>query len=226
VAFLAPVSAPSTTRRPDSRRRKIFALTGALVAVVVIAIAIWAILLRDGGGGSDDQPGVGPTVVQVDPGEVVSETVGPAAPFPEDQRDILVRKVRDYVEAATIEPLRSGRPAKGLEPIFDAAALTTLQGPDGAVMLDQGLPEVTGKLSAVTEPVAINALADGTGAWIMASARLNLDVTGRLDNGKLKIIRIGELLFVPDGGDWKVTAFDVVVERSGPGVNAKKGQTR
>ena len=231
VASWAAVSAPRTDRRHDSRRRKIFALAGAAVVVVLLLVAVWAIFLRDDGdsGGEDEASGTGPTVVQVDSGDVVSETVGPAAPFPEDQRDVIVQQVRDYIEAATVEPLRSGKAAKGLEKIFDPAALTALQGPDGAVMLDQGLPKVTGKLKAISQPVAINALADNTGAWIMASARLNLDVTGGLDDGTLKIVRTGELLFVPDAEGWKVTAFDITVDRSGPGVGGnqgKKGQTQ
>jgi hypothetical protein len=193
---------------------------------VLIAVGAWALFLRDSDGGDGEAAGEGPTRVDVKPGLVVSESVGAEAAFPEDQRNLLVKKVRTYVEAATVEPLRTGRPAKGLEALFDAGALAALQGPDGEVMLDQGLPEVTGKLTAVTAPVAINALADGNGAWVMASARIVLDVKGGLDDGTLRIARQGELLFVPEAGDWKITAFDMVVERKGPDVNNSERQTQ
>jgi hypothetical protein len=230
VASWAAVSDPRTDQRHGSRRRKIFALAGAVVAVVVVLVAVLVIFFRDGNDSNgDDDAAFGPTIVQVDPGNVVSETAGPAATFPEDQRDVIVKKVRDYVEKATVEPLRSGKAAKGLDQIFDAAAITALQGPDGDVMLDQGLPQVIGKLKAVSQPIAINALADNAGAWVMVSASLDLDVKGGLDDGTLQIVRTGELLFVPDAGEWKVTAFDVAVERKGPGTRGnqgKKGQSQ
>lgn len=222
MASWSPVSTPRTLQRRASRRRRIFALLGALLGVVLIGVAVWAVFLRDG---SFEDSGPSGTKVEVTPGQVFSETVGEPIAFPDDQRDLLVENVRSYIETATVHPLRSGEPAEGLEEIFDPAAVTSIQGSDGEVMLDQGLPEVTGKLSAVSQPVVITALADASGTWVMASAQISLDVRGGLDDGTIRIRREGELLFVPDAGGWKIAAYDVFVARSGPGVGDKGGRT-
>lgn len=224
MASWSPVSAPPTLQRRASRRSRILALLGALLAVVLIGLTVWAVFLR-----GDSSEGTGPhgTKVEVPAGEVFGDTVGEPLPFPEDQRQLLVEQVKNYVETASVEPLRSGLPATGLEQVFDAGAVLSLRGPDGTVLLDQGLPTVTGKLTAIAQPVAIYALADAGGNWVMASAQVTLDVTGGVEDGKIRIHREGELLFVPDAGAWKVTAYDMFVERKGPGVGGgnKGGQT-
>jgi hypothetical protein len=225
VASWSPVSAPRTLQRRASRRRRIFALLGALLATVLIGFTVWAVFLRD-----DSSEGTGPhgTKIEIPAGEVFSDTVGDPVPFPEDQRQLLVEQVKNYVETASVHPLRSGRPATGLDRVFDPGAVMSLGGPDGTVMLDQGLPAVTGKLTAIAQPVVIYALADASGTWVMASAQVKLDVTGGVEDGKIRIHREGELLFVPDAGAWKVTAYDMFVERKGPGVGGenKGGTTR
>lgn len=226
MAFLAAVSTPRSARTRTPRRGRIIALLGGLLLVVLLLVGAGAVLLRDHG---DEAAGAGPapTKVRITAGEVVTESTGAPVPFPDDQRALLVEKVRSYVETATVKPLRSAEPATGLDRVFDLGALAAVQGPDAGVMLDQGLPEVTGKLTARSTPVAINALADSQGAWVLASAHIELDVKGALDDGKaLRISRRGELVFTPDAGDWKITAFDVFVERKGPGISDAKGAAR
>jgi hypothetical protein len=213
------------TPPPYGRRRLVVAVIGAVV-LVVIGVGSWALFLRDDGDSNGDEAGPSGTKVVIPAGDVVTETVAAPAPFPEDQRTMVVKQVRKYVEVATVDPLRSARPAQKLDTVFDAGAMAAVQGPDGEAMLDQGLPKVTGKLTARSAPVAINALADASGAWVMASARIDLDVEGVVDDGTLRIARQGELLFVPEAGNWKITAFDVLVERKGPGVNDGKGASR
>jgi hypothetical protein len=224
MASFGGLSAPRIEHRTTSRRRRIFALIGALLAVVLVFVGVWAVFLRSDGSG--EAAGPSGTRVEIEPGEVVTESAGESVPFPDDQRDLLVERVREYVEAATGKPLRTAEPASGLEEVFDLGALAAVQGPDGTVMLDQGLPEVTGKLIARSTPVAINVLADSEGAWVLASARIELDVKGGLDDDKsLRISRRGELVFTPEAGDWKITAYDIFVERKGPGVDDAKGAT-
>jgi hypothetical protein len=211
------------TPPPFGRRRLVVALIGVVV-LVVIGVGSWALFLRDDGGSDGEEAGPSGTKVVIPAGEVVSENVAAPAAFPEDQRNIVVKQVRRYVDVATVKPLRSARPAQKLNTVFDAGAMAAVQGPDGEALLDEGLPKVTGKLTARSAPVAINALADASGAWVLASARIDLDVEGSVDDGTLRIARQGELLFVPDAGNWKIAAFDVFVERKGPGVSDGDGK--
>jgi hypothetical protein len=213
------------TPPPYGRRRFFVAVIGVAV-IALIGVGGWALFLRDNGDGDGDEAGPSGTKVVIPGGEVVSETIAAPAPFPEDQRSMVIKQVRRYVDVATIRPLHSARPTQKLDTVFDAGAVAAVQGPDGEAVLDQGLPKVTGELTVRSAPVAINALADASGAWVMASARIDLDVEGGVDDGTLRIARQGELLFVPDADSWKIAAFDVFVERKGPGVSDGKGASR
>ena len=64
----------------------------------------------------------------------------------------------------------------------------------------------------------MNALSDGSGAFVLATVGSDVEITAGTDDGDLRIHRITELTLVPEGVAWKIAGFDVIVDRQGPGV--------
>jgi hypothetical protein len=140
----------------------------------------------------------------------------------QEQADAVLKVVTDYVDAASVGPLRTAQPAGDLASIFDAGALARVTGVDRAVMVDEGLPKVTGDLSVTAKPVDVVALADQGGAIVLATASLDLEITGdaHVRAGPLKVARRGDLVLAPDAsGAWKITSFSVIVSRTGAGLD-------
>ena len=156
-------------------------------------------------------------------GDVSTDSAGPPAQLTPEQSQAILKVVGDYLTAATVDPLRSAKPAGDLSPLFSAGALARVTGPDRAVMVDEGLPKVTGDLDVTAQPVAVVGLADQGGGIVLATATIDLDIQGvtAAKGGPLRILRKGDLVLSPDGsGAWKVTAFNIAVARSGAGLDA------
>ncbi len=184
-----------------------------------------------GGGGSDDQgkraaPSttvVPNTNVSLQLGDVSADSAGPPAQVTPEQSQAILKVVGDYLTAATVKPLRSAQPADDVSSLFGAGALARVTGPDRAVMVDEGLPKVTGDLNVTAQPIAVVGLADQGGAIVLATATIDLDIQGVTTTkaDPLRIVRKGDLVLSPDpSGAWKVTAFNVAVARSGGGIDA------
>jgi hypothetical protein len=197
--------------------------------VVVASLAVAATLAGCSGGGGSEASSTNSTgapaaktKVSVPVGEVVADSAGPPAQFTPEQSQAVMKVVTDYVTLATVAPLRTAKPAPYLAGIFDGPALAAVTGPDRAVLLDEGLPKVTGNLNVNGQPVRIVALADQGGGIVLATATLDLDIQG---DGKalgtpLRILRKGDLVLAPDArGVWKVTGYNFAVGRSGGGVD-------
>lgn len=160
--------------------------------------------------------------VEVTPGavSVASARLDPPVVVDDAVRNQMLDTVKRYVQVATVDPLRTGRGAAAIAPLFTAAAAAQAQGPDRAVLVDEGLPSATGDITAKAVPVTITVLADPTGNLILASAGLELAVDTKTAQGPVEIRRVGQLTLAPDAGSWKVAGFDLFVKRSGKGVNA------
>jgi hypothetical protein len=128
----------------------------------------------------------------------------------------------NYLEIATVEPLRTAQPAGDLSGVFDAAALARANGVDRPTLVDDGLPRVTGDLGVVVEPVASTGLGDQDGNLVAVTASVNVDVTGgTAAEAPLGIKRFGYCVLVPDpAGVWKVSSYSIVVTRDGGGLDA------
>jgi hypothetical protein len=222
---------PRAERRDDSRKRQAQKnrrlIRGVGGGFLVIALVV---ALAGCGGGDDKGSSAGPastvpvphTNVSLQLGDVSADSAGPPATLTPEQGQAVIKTVSDYLTAATVEPLRSAKPAGDLSALFGAGALARVTGPDRAVMLDEGLPKVTGDLDVTSQPVKVVALADQSGAIVLATATIDLDIQGvtKVKGAQLRILRKGDLVLTPDpSGLWKVTAFNVAVARSGAGLD-------
>jgi hypothetical protein len=154
------------------------------------------------------------------------QSAGPNVAFPTDLRDELAQAVNTYVESAVVTPLRTGVPGADLAALFGPDAAAKLNGPDRAVLTDEGVPKATGSITSSTADCALTALADTSGHIVLVSARLILSLQDSAGGGTLHVVRTGDLLFAPDGGPWKIAGYDVQVLRTGPGVQAAKAPRR
>ena len=220
---------PRAVRRDQSRCSRLL-LGSRTRMVVAVSFAIVATVFAGcSGGGSSDSSSTSSTAapaaktnVAVPMGEVVADSAGPPAQFTPEQSQAVMKVVTDYLAVATVFPLRTAKPVGDLSGLFDAGALAAVTGVDRPVVLDEGLPKVTGDLNVVGQPVRIVALADQDGGIVLATATLDLDIQGatKVPGSPLRILRRGDLVLAPDaGGAWKVTGYNLAVARAGAGLD-------
>ena len=189
----------------------------AIAAALVLAACF-------GGGSSEEAAPPASTNVELEPGEVTVNWpgLGPSA-IQDGVTDQVMAALGQYVDAGVVPALRTGKvaPAK-LDGAFDAKAITELSAatsPGRAALFDEGLPKAIGKLDISAPGVPIAALNNTEGTTLFVTTQLRLTTTGRNDDGKFKITRVGELLFAPDeSGTWKVTGWHVLTTREGKGI--------
>jgi hypothetical protein len=150
-------------------------------------------------------------------GPVVVEAAGAPATLADTDRDAIVDVVRQYVTAATLAPLR-GRPVGDLAPLFTPAARGGLTGIDRAALVDEGIPEVTGRTRATAFPVGLTALSDRAGAIDLVGASFAFDIAGRARQGPVSVKRSGELVLMRSPEGWLIDSYRVTVERGGAGL--------
>jgi hypothetical protein len=211
---------PRAARR-DRTSRVVTAVGLALVAAVgVVACS---------GGGSDSSARTTTTIshathVDIPLGDVSAASSGPPVTVSPEQSQQVLDLLTTYVKDAIVLPLRSGAPATAdLAAVFDATTLTPATTTDRGVVLDEGLPKVTGDLDVLASPVAIVGLGDQGGRLALASAAMVVDVKGQtaVKGDPLHIVRRVDFVVAPDGfGGWKVTSYTVIVTRDGAGLSA------
>lgn len=159
------------------------------------------------------------TATNLKAGTVEVANVGPPVQLPEQTKTAIMATVASYVSNGLVKPLHTGAKASGVAALFDAGAGAQLAGPDGAVLFDADLPAMTGGVTAKAPPVPITALADANGMFVLASATLLLDTRAKAGNATYRILRQGEFVLAPDQGAWKITGYDFLVTRQGPGID-------
>jgi hypothetical protein len=223
--------APSPADRRESQRhrarRRTRVVVGIVVGLVVVAGAVAAVVALGGGGDGSVHHRASATTrgdvttVDLQVGEVASDSAGPAATFSAAQAQDLLTVIRTYIDRAIVTPLRTGQPPGDLATVFDAGTLARVIGPDQGVMTDAGVPKVSGDLTVRAKPVAFVALGDQSGTVVLVSAALDLTVDGRVEGAAtpLQISRTGDFALAPDAaGAWKVTSYSMSVSRSGGGI--------
>lgn len=187
--------------------------------VLVVAAAACS-----GGGGGDKKARATTTrapeasSVSLQLGDVKVASAGPSdAKLSDDARDKVVRAVNEYVAAGIVQPLTKGTKAGDLSGAFSATALARLHGPDRATLLDEGFPKADA-LTAKAATVALTGLADQAGTIVLVSAGVIFDLDATVDGKPIHIHRLGDLLLAPDGDKWKITGYDVGVQREGTGL--------
>lgn len=217
--------------RPRDRRRRARRCR-VTVGVVGLAFALAAGLLALAGcSGGDDSDSASPTSttavaktnVDIRLGGVTSDSAGAPVTVAPDQSQRVLDVITTYVKGATVQPLRTGAPATAdFGAIFDATSLTSATTTDRGVLLDEGLPRVTGDLNAVAQPIALVGLGDQGGNLTLITANLVIDVTGatKVKDVPLHVVRRADFVLQPDpAGVLKITAYDVAVVREGAGLS-------
>ncbi len=120
-----------------------------------------------------------------------------------------------YLEAGILTPLRSGGPAGDLRPLFSGPAADRVMaaGPDRFAIIDENLPPVD-DLRPRAVLAGLTGLAGPDGIMSVVTAGLDLRLVGTAAGAPISITRTGELVLVPDGGTWRIDAFDVLVTRT------------
>lgn len=215
----------SRTHRRRTRRRWV------LVTVAVVVVALGGGLALASCSGGDDTDSAKPTTTTAAPttnvdiplGDVTADSAGAPVTIAADQSQHVLDALTTYVKGATVQPLRTGKPATAdFGGVFDAATLATATTADRGVLLDEGLPKVTGDLQATAQPVTLVGLGDQGGNLTLITAALAVDVTGatKVKDAPLHIVRRADFVLQPDpSGTWKITAYDVVVARDGAGLS-------
>lgn len=225
-------------RRAHSRgRSRVWVIAGGAL-VAVIAIALGAVLLSSGGGESSNASKAPPvtvakTNVTLAAGDVSADSVGAPVTVSPEVVKATIDSIGTYLKVATVDPLRSAKPAADLSAVFNQAALARVIGVDRSALVDEGLPQVAGELDVVATPVAITGLGDQDGKLALLTASINLDITGTVKSAAkgaktdpLHIVRTGSFVFTPDAnGAWKVSAYSIDVNRAGGGIDAPTSTT-
>jgi hypothetical protein len=207
--------------RPRLRPRCRVGATAGLLTLVA------ALILAGCSGGDDSASAPTTTIsrgtrVDLPLGDVSAANSGPPVTVSAEQSQAVLDVLDTYVRDATVQPLRSAKPARAdLAAVFDATTLTPATTTDRGVVFDEGLPKVTGDLEVVSQPIAIVGLGDQGGNLALVSAALVVDVKGQTatKSDPIHIVRRADLVLAPDtGGAWKVTAYSMIVTREGGGL--------
>jgi hypothetical protein len=217
--------AAGTPSRSSVRRRR--ARRHALLAVaVVLAVALaggLALTSCSGGGGdkaaTTSTTGAPKTSVDIRLGDVSADSAGAPVTVSADQSQKVLDALTTYVKGATVQPLRTAKPATAdFGAVFDAGTLASATTTDRGVLLDEGLPKVTGNLEVTSQPVTVVGLGDQSGNLALVTASMVYDAKGqtKVKGTPLHVARKVDFTLQPDAaGSWKITAYDVVVSRSG-----------
>jgi hypothetical protein len=226
----AMADAPSPPEPGDESRNR-NRVIGIVAGVVAVIVAVLVVLLVAGGGDDTEKTtSTAPVTVlrenkvSLPLGDVSADSAGAAVTVSPEQSAQVLAVLGDYVKDATVQPLRSGTTATAdLGTVFDPGTLAQATTADRGVVLDEGLPKVTGNLDVVAQPIAMVGLGDQGGNLSLVTAAVSLDVQGQtaIKGDPLHIVRRADFVLSPDGaGGWKVTAYSMVVTRAGAGLDA------
>jgi len=120
-----------------------------------------------------------------------------------------------YLEIAVLTPLRTGGPAGDLRPLFTKSAADRVMtvSADRFAFIDENLPPVSDvrKEAAVA---GLTGLAGADGVMSVVTAGLNLRLIGNINGSLVTVARTGELVLMPEGGTWRIDAYDIKVTRT------------
>ena len=120
-----------------------------------------------------------------------------------------------WLEAGVLTPLRTGGPAGDLTPLFSPPALARVVpgGADRFAFIDENLPPVS-DLRSERAVAGLTALAGRDGTVSVVTAGLELRLIGHVAGAPVTVVRTGELVLMPEGGTWRIDAYDIKVVRT------------
>lgn len=173
------------------------------------------------GGDGDDRPtGAEATTSAAAPAfafAVVGTEVHAMAPetpaFPGDVSAAVTTSLNGWLGRAIVDPLRTGKPAAALDGLFTGAALAKVSSPgaERAAMVEEGAP-LSGEVAQDRADVRLTAVTGPGGAVEFVTAQIDLAHSVPSGDGFVDVLRSGEVVLVPDGGTWRIDAFDVVAK--------------
>ena len=150
-------------------------------------------------------------------------SAGPETPFPEADKESVLRAVETYVADTTLAPLRGEK--TDLAELFAPDAAPPATGLEYDAFTDAALPKATGPVTTKLAPVSLVALADTTGAIDLIGATVDLTVSATTRPGPINIHRTGELMFTRTDGEWRILSFKLAVTRDGAGLGTTSTTT-
>lgn len=165
-----------------------------------------------GGAGRDGADGGQAIAFTVTEVHVQSMAATPPA-FPDDVGRAVVATLDTYLDRGIVQPLRTDKPPTGVEELFTPAALArATAGADKAAVLETG-GGVPGRLTRDRADTAFTVLTDGGGAPLLVNARLEVSLTFQAGDDRVRVARSGDMVLVPDGGTWRIDAYDLRTTR-------------
>src|SRR5262245_57433462 len=119
------------------------------LATAALALVVGVVVVSCSGGGDDERAAPSTTVerattIDIPLGDVTAASAGPPATIAPEQSQRIIDALTTYVKGATVQPLRTGKPATAdFNGVFDAATFASATTTDRGVVLDEGLPQVT-----------------------------------------------------------------------------------
>jgi hypothetical protein len=191
--------------------------TRGLSCLAAVAILLGSAVVVAGPAEAARKPKKPKAVVTMSAGELAVYRVGDRpASLPDDVRDGVMSTLGAYVKAATVKPLRRGTANTDvLTRTMTPGVAARLTGPDRGVLIDEGLPKSTKKITVDAVPIAIAGLADGDGRVIVVAAQFDATAVTKTAKGKVTITRKGEFELAPVDGAWKISGYTLAVDRVG-----------
>ena len=176
----------------------------------LVAVALALALLPSCSGDGEGPPGFALSLTGTD----VQPVRPPAPPFPDDVKAGVMATLNSYLSAAVVQPLRTGRPPSGVEPLFTAAAAPRLAGPDRAALVEDGAQ--SGNVRKDRADVKLTALTGPAGEVVVVTAQLDVALLVASRAGRLAVARAGEMALVPEANTWRIDSYDLRTQRDSP----------
>jgi hypothetical protein len=152
-------------------------------------------------------------------GGIQNANAGAPAALSGDAANQIMQVVGAYVDRGLVTPVKTGKPPENVAELFDAGTQGAIQGADKDVLFENGQPKRTGDLKPGASPVIMTALSDGGGQFVLVTAAFDYSAEVGVKGGVLTTQRAIALTLVPEGGQWKITGYDVYVNRQGAEVD-------
>jgi hypothetical protein len=203
---------------PSPRSRVPRAAIAAL-AIVLVALGILGFVSCSGddsskphASGSTTVPSATKKVHALKIGTVRIESVGPPLQLSKGTRKAVLASAQQYVDTGVYGPLDSGAVASGYAALFESPIRSAATTADRGALTEVPVGKAK-KYSAKASPVAVSGLVDGSGALVFLATNFRMEEKVTTASGPLRILRNVELTFVPNGKQWRVTAYRVVATR-------------
>jgi len=205
---------------PSPRKRSNNVRTAAIVGGSIVVVAVIALVLANlafsGSGGDKTKPKhvANSAGLTLKIGSVGVQSAGPQPRVSSSVKQAVLDASQAYVDDAVLAPIEKGHVNLAYAKIFDRAVRGDASGRDRATLTEIRTGELKAPVTATATPVRLDGMGDQTGKLVLLAATFGVDVSGKGSSGPLKITRLAELTFAPEGGRWMVTAYRVGVKRT------------